>query len=287
MGWDSDPNKKVPDIKKLREQIGIEPVPYVQQAAESTEKREAHANPDLVLKYAEFKKAVGFEKGTIYHPCSGSDISPSETFREAKVVYADMDVVAMHAVSAKGLEAHIVDVKNFNPGPVDVLILLNPQIGPEVPASFVKADGYVVCNDYHATASTLYQKGFELRAIIRPTGKGYLYDNDSPEKYFQSIDTDEELRAAPFSWGSTNHEAVERDIKKLTTEGVALQGSSLVEQYKTLLNLLQKGEVPGSWSKLGDEWFRQEDALIIQTSLPRKKGVADDLFVFQKRVTEN
>ena len=191
MGWEAhDPDKgKGPDLKDLRKKLGI-------STQEEAPPLQAIPHKDLVAKYPLFKDSVGFQRGTIYHPCGANDISPSVAFPGSRVIYADIEDGFMRVVRQAGYEAYAVDVLTFHPGPVDVLILLNPQIKPNIPASFVKENGYVLCNDYHNTATILRQNGYKPLAIIRMTKKGLLYDTENPGEYWTEIETDEEFQNA-------------------------------------------------------------------------------------------
>lgn len=169
-----------------------------------------HPRHDLVAAYQTFQDALHPEVGVIYHPCNGDDISPSVVFPKSRVIYAEWDgheatdssahrnVVALKDA---GYEAHFIDAKVFNPGPVDIVILRNPTISSYGPVSHLKPGGYALVNNYHGNASELHKKDdeFELVGIVhnRTPDKEPILDTISPELYWERVETDEELQASP------------------------------------------------------------------------------------------
>ena len=114
-----------------------------------------------------FKDAFNPKADVIYYPCSEFDLSVNEVFPDSRVIYADINYEVFEALKNKGLDVHHVSALQFNPGSVDILFLFNPQIDPYIPASFVKSGGYVICNDYHATAQKMAtDKKFEIVGVI-------------------------------------------------------------------------------------------------------------------------
>lgn len=85
---------------------------------------------------------------TIYYPGSNIDISPSKTasFKNNRIIYVDHDKEVIEALREEGYEAYTEDAKNFDPGPVNLLLLLN--FYAEEPLKHVVENGYVICNDY-------------------------------------------------------------------------------------------------------------------------------------------
>src|SRR5262249_38291120 len=133
---------------------------------------EAVAHPDLVAKYQAFQDTLRPATDVVYYPCSGNDCSPSAAFPDSRVVYAEYgDQSAMQnvaALQAAGAEAHYADARTFDPGPTDVVILLNPTIKPDGPMASLKAGGYAVVNDYHGSATNLHRRtdDFALVGIL-------------------------------------------------------------------------------------------------------------------------
>lgn len=235
---------------------------------------------DLVESYKVFSQEINPQTGIIYHPCNAFDVSPSSAFPNSRVVYADIDETAVRTLRAGGFEAHNVSALEFDPGLVDVLIMINPQIPPAVPASYLKEGGYAIANDYHYTATQLREnQDFELRGIIRRTkDKGLFLDTQNPDDYWKEIETEEEFKNAPFSWGAENYDGAARIVKALTGKQ-----DNILEEYKKLIAMAKEKS-----RKEREEFFvipYEGRQLVLQTKLPSKKGVIDDLFVFE-RVSE-
>jgi len=242
----------------------------------------AESHKDLVEKYRLFGESVGFKTGVIYYPCGANDISPSEAFPGSKVIYVDVDDRAMQVLRDGGHAAQTADALTFNPGSVDVLILLNPQISADVPVSFVREGGFVLCNDYHGTATQLHESGQQAIGILRVVGQQLVFDREQPERYWEEIETDEEFKAAPYSWGAVSYEEAVNTLSRIRGENVPIDGDSVIEQYQNLIDMIRVGGVPGKWTDMGDSLMRTNDTFVVQTELPRRKGGVDDVFVFQK-----
>lgn len=105
---------------------------------------------------------------TIYYPGSNTDISPSETasFQDSRIIYVDIDKKAIQTLQGKGHEAYVEDAKEFNPGKVDLLLLLN--FYNEEPLKYVVKNGYVICNDHWTgtLGKMLEQSNFKLVGVF-------------------------------------------------------------------------------------------------------------------------
>lgn len=122
--------------------------------------------------WGEIIVALKLQPGRVYYPCSNMDIVLSSLFPDAEIFYADKDERIVERLRELGLTALSVSAEVFDPGPVDLVYLLNPQIPPFVPASRVKLGGYVVCNNYHGTANEMRSLNyFELiGAVVETSG---------------------------------------------------------------------------------------------------------------------
>ncbi len=268
------------------------PVPEIQ--AQKEVKAESHHG--LVAKYKLFDKAVHPSRGLVYHPCGANDCSPSAAFPDSKVVYVELDEQSVRALQEEGFEAHHASALEYDPGDVNILIMLNPQIPPTVPAAHVIEGGYVVCNDYHATATTMRNNpDFQLRGLIRVSkDRGLLYDTDHPEEYWEEIDTEEKFINAPFDWCAANYTGAVQVVEALTGKR-----ENVLAEYKKIIAQAQEQQRQQNAKTLAEhpEWANslgnpdQEDVLvlnhmerqlIVSTRLPRKKGTVDDLFVFER-----
>lgn len=129
-------------------------------------------------------------KGSIYYPACGSDNSPSLAFPNWKVIYMD-------AVDTNMLDMNPNDIlikgdflkPPFNPDEVqfDFVMLVSPgshlvSFSPqyiENVVEYIKPNGFLICDDYHRTATDVREKlGNTLREI----------DTTQPElKVFQKM----------------------------------------------------------------------------------------------------
>lgn len=251
--------------------------------------------PDLVAKYRLFKKTVNPSCDVVYHPCGANDVSPSEAFPNSRVIYIELDETSVNALKESGFEAHNASVLEYDPGDVDILIMLNPVISPEIPARHVKDGGFALCNDYHGTATLLRNNpDFQIVGLIR-VGKdrSLIYDSDALEDYWKDVETDEEFRNALFDWGAVSYESARKDVEALTGKTANI----LAEYKKIIADLIRKNKeewerksadssaIVDSVSEPEQELFvikHEGKEFIISTHLPRKKGTVDDLFVFQR-----
>lgn len=262
----------------------------------SLKELKAEPHPALVAKYKLFDEKVHPKKDVVYHPCSANDCSPSEAFPDSRVVYVEMDEQSIKALQKKGFEAHHASALDYNPGSVDILIMLNPQISPTIPASHVVDGGYVICNNYHATATTMRENpDFQLRGLIRVTkNQELLYDTDHPEDHWKEIDTEEEFRNAPFDWGAANYVMANRVVEAITgkSENILTEYKNIIVKAREQQSQIQAkivAEHP-EWANISPN-IEKEGVLMlnhgdrqyaISTRFPRKKGTVDDLFVFER-----
>lgn len=265
---------------------------------ENNIRTEVKAEPrlDLVAKYQLFDEEVHPKKDVVYHPCGGNDVSPSVAFPDSKVIYVELDKKSVKALKKEGFNAHYASALKYNPGNIDILIMLNPQIPPTIPANYVLNGGYVLCNDYHETATIM--KGnpdFQLRGLIRSTpDRGLIYDTDQPENYWKDIDTEEEFINAPFDWGAMNYvmalplvEAVTGKKENVLAEYKKILEMAKEQQRQENAELILKNPELAKLLKDPDEetiflYKHNGEQFPIVTQLPRKKGTVDDFFVFQR-----
>ena len=197
-----------------------------------------------------------------------------------------------------GFEAHAASALEFNPGEVDVLIMLNPEIPPDVPASYVVKNGFVLTNDYHGTASTLHGNDqYQICAMIRVSKGGELkLDTENLEDYWREIDTEEEFKKAPLNWKCANYA-----MAVPVVEAVTGKQDNVLAEYKKIIEMARNEQRQRNAEILREhpEWAEyfgdpdNEDVLMynhggkqftLLTTLPRKKGTVDDIFVFRKVV---
>ena len=256
---------------------------------------EAEPRPDLVAKYSLFRERFKPKADVVYHPCGDNDVSPSVAFPDSRVVYVDIDDKSIEALKKGGFEAHAASALEFDPGDVDILIMLNPTIPPDVPSSHVVGNGFVLSNDYHGTASSLHRnEEYQLRAIVRTPKGEFVWDTENLEDYWKEIDSEEEFQNAPFDWGAANYA-----MAVPVVEAVTGKKENVLAEYKKIIAMAREEQRQKNAQTLAEhtelaEFMGdpdKEDVLmfnhggrqfVLATTLPRKKGTVDDIFVFQK-----
>ncbi len=286
---------EVPSSNTSPDQSALSPVGGKDPQVENSLKVES--NPGLVAKYTLFREKLNPKSGTIYYPCCANDISPSLAFPSSRVIYADTNEVAINPLKQAGFEGYATSALEFHPGAVDILIMINPMISPDFPSSHVVEEGYVLCNDYHGTASSLYRnEKYQLTAIVRGTKEGTLiFDTENPEDYWKEIETEEEFKNSRFSFGAANYSQASKIVEEVTgkTENVLGEYKKIIESAREELRkknseLIAKN--PGIRSILKDPenedtfmYTHEGHQFVLTSSLPKKKGTVDDLFIFQKK----
>ncbi len=198
---------------------------------------EAEPHPDLVAKYSLFRENFKPKADVVYHPCGANDVSPSVVFPDSKVIYVDVDQKSVEALQKGGFEAHAASALEFDPGKVDILIMLNPQITPDIPASHVIENGFVLSNDYHGTATTLHRnEQYQIRAMIRVSKDGELIlDAENLEDCWKEIDTEEEFKNAPFNWGAANYQMAAPIVEIVTGKK-----ENVLAEYKKIITVARE-----------------------------------------------
>lgn len=199
----------------------------------------------------------------IYYPSCALDTSLSVGFPNANVVYADIDEGAISSLQEEGHDAISMDATTWVPDEeMDMVLLLNPVISSRVPSRAVRPGGYVLANNYHATADELHEDSeFSFVGVIRrdPVTGRQIVDIENLEECWQEVESDEEFRSAPFSFLYASYEDTERVVQEVFGDT-----DNVLERYKQLI--------------------REEREV---ASLPRKKGTADDMFIFKRKEQED
>lgn len=133
------------------------------------------------------------EPTSVLYPSSAQDATPATVFENT--TFVDIDEEAVKTLQGAGFNAHHTDIRNYQPQEAhDLLILLNPQVPASWATPHLSPGGYVLANDYHATASELNAtEGFELIATI--SGDGAV--SHDLEGHFKLIDMDTMAHAQP------------------------------------------------------------------------------------------
>lgn len=237
------------------------------------------SSEQMVMGLRLIHSALAPAAGVVYYPACGYDRSPSDVWPASRIIYADIDQAAVTALRGAGLKAVRTDAQRFDPGPVDILIMLNPEIAPVGPIRFVVPQGLVICNDYHHTATAIRKMpGFELLGLVRSDERHrVIFDRTQPELYWEEVQTDEEFRNAPLSWGTTGYTAAAEVVRLVTGET-----RNVVAEYQGILAAARRA-APASPD---DEsiWLTIKGQVHLLTRLPGRIGTTDSLFVFRKLV---
>lgn len=252
--------------------------------------------PDLVAKYSLFRERFKPKADVVYYPCSANDISPSIAFPDSRVIYVDIDEKSVDTLKRDGFEAYAASALEFDPGNVDILIMLNPTIPPDVPSSYVVENGFVLSNDCHGIASSLHRnKQYRLCAVIRTSkDKELILDTENLEDYWREIDTDEEFQNAPFDWKGVSFAKAAQVV-----EAVTGKKENILAEYKKIIAMAKEEQRQRNAQILTEhpelaEFMEDPDKenvlmfnhggrqFVLATRFPRKKGTVDDIFVFQK-----
>lgn len=240
---------------------------------------------DLVKKYKCFAEKFPGSYDLIYYPCCGYDVSPSVAFENSRVVYCDMNINAVNTLSQNWYEIYMDDAKTFDTNSLSCLetslvIILNPQVPSQLLINNLKIGWYVLCNDYHRTATQLRNNtSYEFVGIIRQIGKWeFIVDTDNLDDCWKEVETDEELKLATSFWVS--YENIKQIVKKITGEDTG----SIIDQYKKIIENLPEDQKKLAKhigiAEIRIDW--EKKPLTIYTMLPKKKWVVDDTFIFRK-----
>lgn len=250
------------------------------------------SSEDLVARYNLFQQEFPGDYRIVYSPCCAYDVSPSTSFPNSRVVYVDLDEKAMETLSTAGYEAHCEDATTFiQDEPIDVAILLNPSVRGGDLVSHLKPGGYVLCNDYHGTATAFRDNTeFEFVGVILPTRENrYMVDREGLEECWQEVETEEEFKRARFTWGGANYLMVAPIVRATTgkEENVLAEYRKIIEMAKEQERekraaFLSKNPDAAGWIS-SDSDILMFDNDPISTKLPKKKGTVDDIFIFRKK----
>lgn len=245
--------------------------------------------------YRLIQQELSSAHGTIYYPCCGTDTTATLAWPNGRVLYLDRAQRCIDQLATQGLEAVCGDAEEYDPGPVGLLLLFNPSIDPTAPTRFVVPGGLVLCNNYHLTAQQMRQlTDFELVAILRSQPNGTMVlDRDDLGACWQEVETDDELRAAPLSWGCVSYDEAEDVVEEITgqKENILAEYRRIIEQARAQGR--QKADKVKSAlvaKMLRDEADHGQHVFLEQghhswtlnTRFPMKKGTADSIFVFRR-----
>lgn len=244
--WRTDPSKE--ESKRIRNLVkkDWEPTLYGQDDDFFTRGLE------LFAKYFNPKTDI------VYYPGSNTHVGPSETeaLKGSRIIYVDKDQDAIKALQKAGYEARVEDASAFNPGEVNILILLN--FYEDKPVEFVVPGGYIVCNDWWGAATKLRDNpDFEIvAALIRNQDDEPVLVTENLEDFLREVESDSEWQhRSPWSYKSAKEEV----LKYLpSTESVLVGVRQLQDRGKKIAEI--KGFNPyGGFLKIP---YKKESELI-------------------------
>jgi hypothetical protein len=152
---------------------------------ESMQKKEATPQKDsfLVESFQLFQREFNPKVKLVYYPCCGYDVSPSGGFPESRVIYLDKDFDAVKTLVGSGYEAVQGNAEDYElENKADVVFLSGPVINPDGPANQVGSGRYLICDNYHNSATLLRRnEGFELIGHISNQDNQPVLRDDAEE----------------------------------------------------------------------------------------------------------
>ncbi len=261
------------------------------------QKMELISDHDRDLRFKTFINILKPKMDVVYYPCSNNDITPSTSFPNNHIIYVDIDKNVVDSLKSSGYDAIQASATEYNPGPVDILIMLNPVISPQVPISHIAENGYVICNDYHHTATELRENPeFQMKSVIKNTRSGDIeFDMENFDDYWKEVDTEEDFKKSSLDYTKASYSIAASIVKAVTGTR-----ENVYEEYKKIIELakiqkkdrndkrkLEKPESANLFEKDNDNDFIiyefQGRKIPVCTVMPRKGNASsEDFFVFQK-----
>lgn len=224
-----------------------------------------------------FKVKLNPKCDVIYYPGSATDVSPSEIFPQARVMYVDIDEQSVSDLKQDGKEAHRSSAFDFVPNTqVDLLVLFGAGTFRMQPAKYVAVGGYVVCNNYYSEASEISKcDDFELVGIVahnpsKSVEEPYILDTDKNRfsDYGKPVETDEEFRQVSNGY---HFEIAARIVRELTGKT-----TNIIQEYSKLLASGKKIDADDDCVFI----FREGKQPLVLLPLPTLKPTS--AFVFQR-----
>ncbi|WP_435065757.1 hypothetical protein [Halobaculum sp. EA56] len=152
---------------------------------------------DRVTQYQAVADCFSLSPEIVYHPGSGHDVSPSETFTESRVVYADIDEAAMTHLKRAGYEAVGTDATKYElETDADVIIFRNAGLLEEaIVAGNLQSGGWVLANDHLESAQHLARMdSLKLVGVVPDvwTGSSAPVETRNLGAYLSQLDPDQE-----------------------------------------------------------------------------------------------
>ncbi|MBP7057183.1 DUF4116 domain-containing protein [Candidatus Gracilibacteria bacterium] len=222
--------------------------------------------------FGEVARNLDFTPSTIYYPCSGIDLQPQAGFPKGNFIYADQRATDIQDLRRSGKKAVQVDVMTYVPdgAPVDVVVLMNPNVDPASFSHLVRVGGVILCNNHNSTADSMSSNTlFQCVGLVRTSDtEPNKWTSIGLEKLWKRTETDDELRTA-------GHYEYFREVVESEGEDI----DDVVASYKKIYSRLQTGNVA-----FYPQGHPNEGQLLLK--LPRLKSLGvDDICVFQKLPT--
>lgn len=228
-----------------------------------------YENPSVSGHIDFFYRTFTPKTDVVYYPGSSADLSIARTpsFRNSRVIHVDTLRNAIRALQQSGLEAHQADAETFDPGKVDIVVLLN--FNAEKPPSFVLPGGYVICNNQWGTATSMRDREeFELKGVVtvdEESGEPSL-DTANLEDYWREVETDEAFKE---STGDYIFGRAQEDVVRFFGTD-----TEILEHYKQLHRQ--------SKEQFGLDGVAPDGSLLYP--IPKKK--AGGYFIYQRKLPE-
>jgi|SRR3989344_3752283 len=270
----------------MSEVKGIEPGGQYENQCESKGINPEDNQRD-VMGYRAFQKALHPKVGVIYYPACGNDINPTTAFPESRIIYVESDEKLAKLLQGQGHEAHFgsasgtvrgdPEIAVYSPDvPVDVLILSDPSMDPQVSVETVAEGGFVLANDYHGTANQIAKRpDFEFVGMIRKSA----YDSDiqDPENFWEEVKTDEEFKASGHSMAYIDYDDAANVVRQVTGKA-----ENVLVNYKKILQEASS-QVAGGLVYAGYYKHNGKNIPLVGSEFPPKKPKAARFYVFKRK----
>ena len=251
---------------------------------------EPEASEMRIKLFRAFQEAFAPRAELIYYPGCELDTSPSEAFSESHVIYADISLEATISLREHGFTAWSFDANTFVPvEQTDIVIILNSGVKPEFATTNLRTGGYLLCNNYSGTTKEAIRSTHltHVGSLELENGQPILC-TENLQEYWQEIDTEEAFVTHRASASYC------RDVRKFTGKN-----EDFLAEYRTLLERSRKATAefyaalerahPDPFPlRLTDSdgpiYVDPRDPSTVLSGIPKKRGHADTLFVFRRKL---
>ena len=180
---------------------------------------------------------------TVYYPCCFKDRQFEKLFKDANITYLDQNPDSFTQPIDPKNKTVIGDAHTYicEP-PVDLVILLNPEIIPNTLSDCVGMFGYVLTNDYHKTARTLLQNSTFTLIGCEDLEKGWLSGEDA-KRGITPVSSDEEwktLRPDSYFRIERAQKLANTKYYEVFKEGLSIQ--NMIEWHRHITQIILENE---------------------------------------------